>query len=341
MKNLYLSSLIALGVLIALGTALQLGLGSPDVTVLAWPVSIIAAALIVLIIVGLTIYYDKPFFKWLMGIPFTISLLAAMLLVCLVAGVVPQHEMQLEGLLANAGVYKVISSWPFVLLYFVMLITLGCITASAIAKRVLRRWVFIFNHLGLWLVLLGAGIGNADFRELKVRIYEGEIAVHATGKTGLPIGMPFGIRLDDFRMEEYPNKWGIVDVRTGKFQPEGKPRFYETEREAFASGLEDGQHLMVASPPAEPSYFGSDITIIPTRGEQIHTTIEVNRPYRSGKWAVYQYGYDSEEGAESKWSVLQLVCDPWLPVVYAGIAMLALGALTMLYKKRRKTNGMA
>jgi cytochrome c biogenesis protein ResB len=234
------------------------------------------------------------------------------------------------------------------LFYAALLVSLGCLVASTVARSGLKRWGFVLNHLGLWLVLLGAGVGSADFRELKVRIYEGEISVHATDGSGFHAGMPFGIRLDDFRMEEYQAKWGVVDISTGKFQPAGKPEFYDTEEEAFASGIEDGVHLMVASVPPEPSYFGSDITIIPAHSGQEQdavgqerVTIEVNRPYRRGSWTVYQYGYDTAAGTGSQWSVLQLVRDPWLPVVYAGIAMLALGALTMFRTKRRKTNGVA
>ena len=45
---------------------------------------------------------------------------------------------------------------------------------------------------------------------------------------------------------------------------------------------------------------------------------------------MYQYDYDSEAGTESRFSVLELVKDPWLPLVYAGIFMMLAGALLML-----------
>ena len=48
------------------------------------------------------------------------------------------------------------------------------------------------------------------------------------------------------------------------------------------------------------------------------------------RWKMYQYDYDSEAGVESKISVLQLVKDPWLPFVYAGIFMMLAGAFLMM-----------
>lgn len=337
MSKAYWRSIIALAALFVVGLALQLLLGDVPILLFAWPVSGIAAAVVVLAIVGLSLYRDRQFFHRLTGIPFSVSLIGAWLIGCLAMGLVPQHGPGMGGWVARLGLYSVASSWPFMIIYLILLVSLGCIVVNAVAVSGFRRWGFLLNHTGLWLVLLGAGIGGADFREMTVRIDEGATATHADGRTGAREHMPFAVRLDDFRMEEYPVRWGIVDVRTRKFQPEGKPMFYDTEREAFAANADDGGggHLLVASTVPEPSHFSSSVTIITPNGED-PAVVEVNHPYRRGSWSLYQFGYDTQAGKESSWSVFQLVRDPWLPVVYAGIAMLAVGALSLFRTKRKK-----
>lgn len=89
-----------------------------------------------------------------------------------------------------------------------------------------------------------------------------------------------------------------------------------------------------------PKRFASDVEIMTQEGQHIKTTIEVNKPVVAGGWKIYQYGYDTAMGAQSRYSVFELVRDPWLPIVYAGIAMLALGALLTLFftsTKRKET----
>lgn len=332
----YRKSFIILAAIAVAGLVLQMLGGGVDTSLLAWPVSGIVAAVVVLVIAGLVLYREKPFFRRLTGVPFSVSLISAMLLACLVMGLVPQHGMPVGGLLSRAGLYAVTSSWPFVLLYLTLLVTLGCIVANTVAVSGLRRWGFLLNHFGLWLVLFGAGVGSADYVELTLRIDEGRTATHASDRDGRQRAMPFSIGLDDFRMETYPVRWGVIDIRTGKFQPERRPVFHDTEQEAFAAGGHDGRHLLVASTAPEPSFFASDITV-GSGGHTESVTVEVNHPYRRGSWTLYQYGYDTAAGEGSRYSIFQLVRDPWLPVVYAGIVLLALGALPLFLSASKKT----
>ena len=65
-------------------------------------------------------------------------------------------------------------------------------------------------------------------------------------------------------------------------------------------------------------------------------TLEVNKPYNCNGWKLYQASYDQAKGKWSDYSVIEAVRDPWLPVVYTGIAMLILGALTMIFQIRKK-----
>ncbi len=328
MNKQYKTSLIVLAAVVAAGLVLQFTLGSFDIAALAFPVGVIALALIVMAVAGLALYREKAAFRLLSGIPFSVAAIGALLVCCLVMGLVPQGG---QGLLT-----ALTSSWPFVLIYLTLLLSLGCVIARALMDFNLRRWAFYLNHIGLWLVLAGAGIGRADYRELTVRIGEG--GENRVEKFEF-LNLPFRMRLDDFRMEEYPVKWGVVDIRTGRFQPEKKPVYYASEREAFARNPSPEAHERIASTLPEPKSFASDVTVTFPDGKTEQAIIEVNRPYRHGSWTLYQSGYDREAGPESAYSVFKAVRDPWLPVVYAGILLLAAGALSMLVTKKRKGDG--
>lgn len=60
-------------------------------------------------------------------------------------------------------------------------------------------------------------------------------------------------------------------------------------------------------------------------------TLSVNAPIRHRGYTVYQDGYDTER---RRYTVLLLVRDPWLPVVWLGAAMLAAGSLIFIFRKR-------
>lgn len=91
--------------------------------------------------------------------------------------------------------------------------------------------------------------------------------------------------------------------------------------------------------PAEPKKFSSELNISTKSGKNIITTIEVNRPYRIEGWTIYQLSYDTKLGRWSDLSVLELVRDPWLPVVYLGIFLMMAGAGFLFFTGKPKNGG--
>lgn len=96
--------------------------------------------------------------------------------------------------------------------------------------------------------------------------------------------------------------------------------------------------ILETHPDGSPRRFASDIVIRSASGQEATATVDVNHPVRLGGWKIYQYGYDTEAGAESRLSILELVRDPWQPAVYAGIFMMLAGALLMLFMPSTKHN---
>lgn len=71
----------------------------------------------------------------------------------------------------------------------------------------------------------------------------------------------------------------------------------------------------------------SDVTVYTKSGLAERDTIRVNKPMTVRGWKIYQYSYDESKGSQSEISVLEIVRDPWLPYVYAGIFMMLAGAV--------------
>jgi hypothetical protein len=81
----------------------------------------------------------------------------------------------------------------------------------------------------------------------------------------------------------------------------------------------------------EAKKFSSDIDILTKDGERINTTLEVNKAFNFEGWKIYQLSYDDKMGKWSNLSVLELVRDPWLPLIYLGIFMMIAGAIYMFW----------
>ena len=197
---------------------------------------------------------------------------------------------------------NMLAFWPFVLIYVYIAVILGVIILRRLKKMVNGQWsmvndiAFLLNHLGLFMALVTATLGNADMQRVKMICAIGEPEWRALEQGGGIQEMPIAIELKKFIMETY----------------------------------DDGS----------PKRFASEIQILTKTGKNIETTVEVNKPYEVEGWKIYQYGYDTQMGAQSQISILELVSDPWLPLVYAGFYMMLAGAvimtLTVLWRRLRK-----
>ena len=93
--------------------------------------------------------------------------------------------------------------------------------------------------------------------------------------------------------------------------------------------IELKRFIMETYDNGSPKRYASEIRIQTKSDRTIETTIDVNKPYEVEGWKIYQYSYDTQMGAQSQISILELVSDPWLPLVYIGIYMLLAGAVCL------------
>ena len=96
----------------------------------------------------------------------------------------------------------------------------------------------------------------------------------------------------------------------------------------------DNNIAISLSLPQEKEYT-SVISIENNDGTKIENiTVQVNKPYKHLSYNIYQQGFDNNNGQEI--SILEIVKDPWLPVVYIGLIMLTIGSLMLFWLGKKR-----
>ncbi len=96
------------------------------------------------------------------------------------------------------------------------------------------------------------------------------------------------------------------------------------------------ENMLVMLPPVAKKYQ-SKVVYLTKDGDSDTIDIEVNKPQKVGTWEIYQQGYNDELGKWSNTSLLGLVSDPWLPIVYIGFYMLMAGAVHIFWIGKNKS----
>ena len=269
------------GGLLAAGLALELSVGQVKWDAFAWPVNgYVFGGFLALIAIAFLLRKKVYAFQFIGTYQAAIPAMVYAVVLTIIMGLTRQK-------VGGSWLNDMLSFWPFVLIYVYITVILGVITLRRIVTIVnLKRDIpFLLNHLGLFLALTTATLGNADMQRLKMITAIGEPEWRALDANGAVKEMPIAIELKRFIMETYDN--------------------------------------------GSPKRFASEIQILTKTKKNIETTVDVNKPYEVDGWKIYQYGYDTQMGANSQISILELVSDPWLPLVYTGIYMMLAGAVCM------------
>lgn len=276
------------------GLALELSVGQVKWDAFAWPVNgYVFGGLLALIAIVFLLRKKVYAFQFLGTYQAAIPAMVYAVTLTIIMGLTRQK-------VGGTWLNDMLSFWPFVLIYVYITVILGVTTLKRLYQIVNRqssnrKWFdlpFLLNHLGLFLALTTATLGNADMQRLKMITAVGEPEWRALDANGAVKEMPLAIELKRFIMETYDN--------------------------------------------GSPKRFASEIQILTKTKKNIETVVDVNKPYEVDGWKIYQYGYDTQRGADSQISILELVSDPWLPLVYTGIFMMLAGTvLLILYTRWR------
>ncbi len=94
--------------------------------------------------------------------------------------------------------------------------------------------------------------------------------------------------------------------------------------------------IIIRLKPPMPKQYTTAARLYKKDGTAENLSLSVNDPAEINGWKVYQQSYNEKKGKYSEISVLSLVKDPWLPVMYFGIFMLLAGILTLFISGKPK-----
>jgi hypothetical protein len=392
------SFLIALGLMVT-GFSIQLVTGNSFQT-FEYPVNIVIAVIFINLLIALHLFFGRTaLVRWISGVPAAISAMSLMTFQVLILGFTPQTDQYL-GLISDLGFTQMITSWPFILAEIFLVASLGLVTLKRTIPFKKKNIGFIFNHAGLFIVLLGASLGAGDLQRYNMNLTVGkdftDIAYNEKGQFQMRLKM----KATRFTIDEYPPKIVIADRHKGnvldekgkafihssqgtkgmvanwhvevlKFLPDaimdssqqyiekkivgaGPAAFVKawknSEKDTLKGWISCGSFMMnfkllnldstysLAMATPEVKRYNSQVEYSTLNGEKGKIELEVNKPVKVGNWKIYQSGYDQSMGKYSQTSIVEMVNDPWLPIVYLGIFMMLAGAAYIFWIGRYTKN---
>jgi len=190
------------------------------------------------------------------------------------------------------------SSWPF---FAVVILLQVCLGLAVVLHLKTASKAFLLSHAGMLLLVWASFWGAPDMERGQIFVDEENDAYIAYSRDGGSVVLPFTIRLEEFSIDYYEDGTS--------------PRQYTSRVTVGTVGArqDDGT---VESEPVET------------------LSTSVNHPCRYKGYRIYQESYDMDY---ARYSVLGVVRDPWLPLVYAGMLLTLIGvavSLTGRWKKK-------
>ena len=223
-------------------------------------------------------------------------------------------------------------TWTMYVIVLLLLFSLGLAIAHKVQKtaskalclptRKERRqlWLgkmpFLLLHAGIFLVLFGGFFGAPDREDGQVLLEYGKPTHIAYQANGEILPLPFDVQIDTFYIDYYAD---------GRSPKQFTTRF--TIRE-IGEGVDEGARIKDERLNSADSETSETKVISPSScvlhpSSQATLTTAVNHPCSYRGYHFYQSNYDPVRG---EYSVLKVVRDPWIAVVWIGIALLTIGA---------------
>ena len=283
------------GGLILLGLILELCIGPVVWETFAWPVNGLMMAFLLAVIVVMFLLRKKVYvFRFISTYQAAIPALAYAVVLTIIMGLTRQMSLT-HGSLMNEGslwINYMLNFWPFVLIYVYIAVILGQI--------ILRRTI------------------NCQLSTVNLKRDVPFLLNHF----GLFLAMT-AATLGNADMQRLKMITTVGETEWRAMTQEGAIR-------EMPFTIELKQFIMETYDDGSPKRFASKVKIQTKSGKNYETTIDVNKPVAVDGWKIYQYDYDKQMGAMSQISILELVSDPWLPLVYIGIYMMLGGAVCFI-----------
>lgn len=198
--------IVAAGI-VAIGLLLQLCVGGIDWDAIAWPTNFVLLIIYIALLIATYVLRRKSHaIKWIMSFGAAVPAL-------LITGI------------ATVGygitcIRETLSLWPFVLLYAWLTTIVGLVAihqAASMMKSIINLRLSLnlgsfLAHLGLFIAIVCATIGSADIEKVSMEIgnqMQNPMAIE-----------PLGIRLNHFKIDEYPPEFVVINNNDGNIVPE-------------------------------------------------------------------------------------------------------------------------
>jgi len=214
--------------LAAVGTILQIVIGSFNFALIQYPVNIIVVIGIVLVTLWGTIKGNSLIFRWMSSVQLSVANITVILFYSIIMGFVPQVAKAIHSN-SIVGFDAVTTAWAFVIVYFFTVVNLSFAIASRLLRFKLKDYAFYLNHLGLLVMMVALGFGAADFRRLTMYVDEGNTEWRVFNEHGGYLELPIAIKLNNFHMEEFVPKLAVINRETSYAIPHGNPRLWQID----------------------------------------------------------------------------------------------------------------
>lgn len=206
-------------------TALGLDIIIPSpVPLFEYPINLVTLfGLILLLILGYSFFKKTTIIRWLGSTPAAISTIILFSIVSLLIALIPQKSGKYISFFQS-----ITSTKLYFISVFYFIVVLGFATIKRIIPFKKKNLAFIFNHLGLWIVIVTTHIGAGSIEKYTMYLHKNkkvnQVFTH-NGKTGK---LPFYIKLNDFSIEEYAPKIAFINAKTGNYlKNKGKSAIFE------------------------------------------------------------------------------------------------------------------
>ena len=187
------------GGLFAVGLALQLTLGPVRWSLFAAPVNFVMLVLLLCTLFLMYALRKKVYaFEWMMHGNAAVPAIAWALGITLVMGLLPQTR---QG--GIPWLSQMLSFWPFVLIWTWMMLIAGLAAINHCARFKVSEIPFILNHLGVFVAIVAATLGNADVQKLQMTVYGDEPEWRALSDDDVMVEPGLAIELHEFTVDYY------------------------------------------------------------------------------------------------------------------------------------------
>ncbi|MBT3380372.1 MAG: hypothetical protein HN742_39350 [Lentisphaerae bacterium] len=275
-------------------------------------------------------------------------ILFCVLVLFMIAGAIP-----IEG-----GSQVVIFKTPLFLVLAGLLVVLlvGCCFTRRLTRK---RIPFLLTHLGIAILLCGAGLGFMMGRKAEFGL---PITQHHVGRDiplrdGTSLNMGFGITVREFAVDYYSARYGLYRPPTGAATEDSdyqlvKEVTVEAEGAADlgASGEISGNELrneedgewkrqyvlenewILQYIASTPRNYTAQLRLTDDDENATDVELAVNHPVTFNGWRIYLMSYDQEA---RRYVVLNARRDPGRNAVIAGIWLVIIGTALMCFRKSK------